>query len=256
MSADTGLIRLERAEIGYRRPLLPPLDLHVRAGVRLAVLGANGSGKSTLLKTLLGLTPLLSGRLLFPRGGPPRIGYVPQAHRADPVYPLTALQVTLQGRYGRVGLGRFVRKADRAYAREQLARVGLAAEADKPFRALSGGQRQRVLLARALAGEPELVVLDEFTSELDPAASARLLDEVSALTASSSVGLVFVTHEISAAAAHAQEVALVDGRRGLFLTGPASELLTGERLTELYGQTVRLERREDRTIVYLESGRA
>jgi ABC-type Mn2+/Zn2+ transport system ATPase subunit len=256
MDVDPDLIRLERAEIGYRQPLLPPLDLHVRAGVRLAVLGPNGSGKSTLLKTLLGLTPLLSGRRHFPRGRPPRIGYVPQAHRADPVYPLTAFQVTLQGRYGLVGVGRFMRAADRAYAREQLARVGLQSFADAPFRSLSGGQRQRVLLARALAGEPELVVLDEFTSELDPAASSRLLDEVSALTANSEVGVLFVTHEIAAAATHAQEVALVDSRRNIFEAGSAKELLTGERLTALYGQTVRLERREDRTVVYLESGRA
>ncbi len=247
------LIFLKGAEIGYRHRLLPPLDLRVRAGVRLAVLGPNGSGKSTLLKSLLGLTPLLAGERGFPLGRPPRIGYVPQAHRADPVYPLTALQVTLQGRYGLVGVGRFLRKKDRDCAAEQLVRVGLGPFADVPFRALSGGQRQRVLLARALAGEPELVVLDEFTSELDPSASSRLLQEVSALTAQSNVGVLFVTHEIAAAAAHAQEVALMDSRRGFFEAGPAEALLTGERLTALYGQTVRLERREGRTLVYLEA---
>lgn len=248
------LIRLTNALIGYRRPLLAPLDLSIHSGERLAVLGPNGGGKSTLLKSLVGLVPLISGELTFPSSRPPRVGYVPQAHRADSVFPLSTFQVVLQGRAARAGLGRFYREVDRVAATDALRKVGLGDQAASPFRALSGGQRQRVLLARALACEPELLVLDEFTSDLDPAASSQLLGEVSRLAEEVQVSVVFVTHEVSAAAEHASHVAMVDSRRGVFHWGDARTLLTGERLSRLYGQKMEVERRGDRTVVFVETG--
>jgi ABC-type Mn2+/Zn2+ transport system ATPase subunit len=247
------LVRLEKAEIGHRRPLLPPLDVAVKAGGRLAVLGPNGGGKSTLLRTLLGLLPPLSGARTL-RAPPPRIGYVPQAHRADPVFPLTTLEVVLQGRYARIGVGRRPQRADRQLALARLGQVGLGAQAAQPFRALSGGQRQRTLLARALAAEPELLALDEFTSELDPAGATALLGEVAKLAQREGVAVVFVTHEISAAAQWATQVALVDTHQQLFLHGPAEPLLTGEHLSRLYQQRISLERHGERTVVFVESG--
>jgi ABC-type Mn2+/Zn2+ transport system ATPase subunit len=251
------LIELNKASIGYDRPLLAPLDLSISRGQRLAVLGPNGGGKTTLLKALIGLVPLLSGERRLPSGGGKvRIGYVPQAHRADPVFPLTAAQVVLQGRARVAGLGRFYRAEDRDVAQWCLGRVGLGEKGRAPFRALSGGQRQRVLLARALAGDPELLVLDEFTSDLDPAGSARLLSEVSRLAQEGNVSVLFVTHEISAAADHASHVALVDSRSGVFEHGLANALLTGERLSRLYGQHIEIERRGAKTVVFVESGGA
>jgi manganese/iron transport system ATP-binding protein len=247
------LIRLERAEIGYRAPLLPPLDIAVHAGQRLAVLGPNGSGKSTLLKSLIGLLPLLGGRRVVREAAPLRVGYVPQAHRADPVFPLSSLDVVLQGRYGRIGLWRRPSAHDRRFAQRQLERVGLADRAGVPFRALSGGQRQRVLLARALCGEPELLALDEFTSELDPAAGAALLAEVAQLAKEGAASVMFVTHEVGAAAQWATEVALLDARKGLFESGPAAALLTSERMSALYGQRMQLERNGLRTAVFVDT---
>lgn len=247
------LIRLEQAQIGYHRPLLPPLDLAVHVGERLAVLGPNGSGKTTLLRSLLGLVPLLGGTL-WHRTPKPRVGYVPQAHRADPVYPLTALEVVLQGRYGRIGIGRRPKTEDRDRAKHRLAQVGLGDREKTPFRSLSGGQRQRVLLARALCGDPELLVLDEFTSELDPAGSAALLSEVAQLAEQERVSVMFVTHEISAAAQWSTEVALVDARQQVFDNGPRDTLLTSERLSRLYQQDIHLERQGQRTVVFVSSG--
>lgn len=247
------LIRLERAEIGYRKPLLPPLDVSVRPGERFAVLGPNGGGKTTLLRTLLGLLSPLSGRRVL-RAPPPRVGYVPQAHRADPVYPLTALEVVEQGRYGVIGLGRRPKRADQDAAWRRLAQVGLEACASQPFRSLSGGQRQRTLLARALAGDPELLVLDEFTSEMDPAGAAGLLAEIARLADEEKVSVLFVTHEVSAAASWATYVALIDSHQQLFEAGPATTLLDGEHLSRLYQQRIQLERREGRTIVFVETG--
>lgn len=247
------LIRLEQAQIGYRRPLLPAVDLAVHSGQRLAVLGPNGSGKTTLLRSLLGLMPLLGGNLRE-RTPKPRVGYVPQAHRADPVYPLTAQEVVLQGRYGRIGVARRPKQEDRERAKHRLAQVGLADRAQAQFRALSGGQRQRALLARALCGDPELLVLDEFTSELDPAGSAALLAEVAQLAEQERVSVVFVTHEISEAAQWSTSVALVDARHQVFEAGPSETLLTNERLSHLYQQEIQLERRGHRTVVFVASG--
>jgi ABC-type Mn2+/Zn2+ transport system ATPase subunit len=248
------LIRLENAEIGYVSPLLPPLGLSVRGGQRLALLGPNGGGKSTLLKSVIGLLPLLSGRRSFPSGRAPRIGYVPQAHRADFVYPLSAAEVVLQGRYARIGLGRRPKRADRDRALAELEKVGMAGFAKTAFRLLSGGQRQRVLLARALAGDPELLALDEFTSDLDPAASAALLREVSALVQKAHVSALFVTHEISAAAAHATHVVLVDSRRAIYEVGTSEALLESDRLSKLYGQKLRMERSGgNKVVVFVET---
>lgn len=248
------LVRLERAEIGYRRALLPAFDFVLQAGERVAVLGPNGGGKTTLLRTAIGLLPLVGGRRVV-REGRLHVGYVPQAHRADPAFPLSALQVVLQGRYGRIGLFRFPSREDKRFAQAQLERVGLGDKSAHPFHTLSGGQRQRVLLARALAGEPDVLALDEFTSELDPAASAALQSEVAQLTAGSATALIFVTHEIAAAAAHASRVVLIDSRRQVVESGDASALLVAERLTRLYGQPVHLERREGRILVTVETAR-
>jgi manganese/iron transport system ATP-binding protein len=247
------LVRLDRAVLGYRTPVLGPLDAKVLAGERWAVLGPNGGGKTTFLKALSGLIPLLAGSRTVAGGPRARLGYVPQAHRTDPVYPLSVLEVTLQGRLGVLGLWKRPGARDRDLARELLKKVGLEGRESFPFRALSGGQRQRVLLARALCGEPNLLFLDEFTSELDPAGTAALLGEVTRLTREASVSVVFITHEVSSAAAHATHVALVDGRRSLFETGPVDALLTGDQLTRLYGQRMQVERRNGRTIVHVES---
>lgn len=250
MTSDV-LVQLVNAEIGYQRPLLPPVNLTVRGGAQMAVLGPNGSGKSTLLKAILGLIPLLSGKRIL-RTPRPHIGYVPQAHRSDPLFPLTTEQVVLQGRFGRIGVGRFPKKKDWEFARQQLSEVGLSAQAHLPFRSLSGGQRQRALMARALCSEPDFLVLDEFTSDLDPAAASLLHKEVSALAKERNVAVLFVTHEVADAASHSSEVVLIDSRQATFEVGPTDVLLTSDRLTRLYGQAIQVERRDGRTIVHVE----
>ena len=247
------LLQLDGVVVGYRkdRPLLPPITFSVRQADVVGILGPNGAGKSTLLKSVLGLQPLLAGSISRPMGRAPRVAYVPQGHRTDFAYPLSALQVALMGRYGQVGLLRRPGKRDVEQARAQLAAVGLGEKAEQPFRSLSGGQRQRVLVARALAGEPELLVLDEPTSEMDPAAEHALLSLVSALAAARQVAVLFVTHEISAAAGFARTVMVMDGARNYFEAGPVEEMISSERMTRLYGRPVEVRRENGRTLVWL-----
>jgi ABC-type Mn2+/Zn2+ transport system ATPase subunit len=247
------LLRLVDVSIGYRRdkPLLPPISFGVSSGDLIGILGPNGAGKSTFLKTMLGLLPPLSGTLQLPMGRPPRLGYVPQGARPDFAYPLSVLQVTMMGRAHHLGLVRRPGKLDREISLAQLRAVGLEQLAAAPFRSLSGGQQQRVLVARALTAEPELLVLDEPTSEMDPAAEHALLSLVSALVQSRNIGVVFVTHEISAAAGFAAQVILLDGAKQYFESGPASQLVSSERMSQLYGRPVEVRHENDRVLVWL-----
>jgi len=215
------------------------------------VLGPNGGGKSTFLKTMLGLLNPLGGRVTFPLGRPPRIGYLPQTARPDFAYPLSVLQVTLMGRFASLGLIKRPGRVDHELARAQLAAVGLADQADRPFRALSGGQQQRVLVARALTAEPELLMLDEPTSEMDPAAQHGLLSLVSTLASKRNLAVVFVTHEVSAAAGFSARVVLLDAKSKFFDAGPARELVTSERMTKLYGRSIEVRYENGRALVWL-----
>jgi len=250
------LIQLDDVVLGYdrRRPLSPRIRFAVQQGDAIGILGPNGAGKSTLLKTILGSVAPLAGKLVHARGASPRVGYVPQGHRLDFAYPLDALQVVLMGRAARKGVARFYGRADRELALQALASVGLAEVAHKAFRSLSGGQRQRVLVARALVGDPELLVLDEPTSEMDPAAEHALLSLVSSLVTARKVAVLFVTHQISAAAGFSRTVMLLDGARALFEAGPTEQLVTSERMSQLYGRPVEVRREQGRTLVWLSAG--
>ncbi|MER5337152.1 metal ABC transporter ATP-binding protein [Micromonospora sp. NPDC002717] len=170
------VITVTHGVVGYDgRPVLRDVSLTVTAGEVVAVLGANGSGKSTLIRAVLGLVPLSSGSVtLFDR---PlrrfrqwhRVGYVPQRLGAGSGVPATVREVVASGRLARRGVLRPPGRADRAAVDAALAAVGLADRARDPVATLSGGQQQRTLIARALAGQPELLVLDEPTAGVDAA---------------------------------------------------------------------------------------
>jgi ABC-type Mn2+/Zn2+ transport system ATPase subunit len=245
------LIRLESAVIGYRTPLLPPIDLVVSAGTTLGVLGPNGAGKTALLKSLLGLLPLLGGKRILPLGRSPRIGYVPQRDRLDMSWPLSVLDVVLMGRVPLVGPIKRYSAKDRSAARDALSEIGVGDLAERPLHALSGGQHQKVLIARAIAAEPELLVLDEPTSAMDPAAERILLELVQRLKAAHNLSVVLVTHQLTAVAGFATEVALVDRERQLFEVGPAEKMIDPQRLGRLYGREVRVAKVGNRTAVVI-----
>lgn len=200
-------IRLEDGAVAIGgRPVLRHVDLEVSAGEFVALMGANGSGKSTLVRTLVGLRPLSSGRLeLFGTELArfrewQRIGYVPQRGGAASGVPASVLEVVTSGRLTRRRLLRPLTRADRDAVAGALEVVGLADAARESVATLSGGQQQRVLIARALAGEPEVLLLDEPTAGVDRA-NQQALSQALGVLKSRGVTVVLVAHELGPLAA-------------------------------------------------------
>ncbi|MFI6266322.1 metal ABC transporter ATP-binding protein [Micromonospora sp. NPDC051006] len=196
------VITVEHGAVGYDgRPVLRDVSLRVTAGEVVAVLGANGSGKSTLVRAVLGLVPLTGGSVtLFDR---PlrrfrqweRVGYVPQRLGAGGGVPATVREVVASGRLARRGFFRPPGAADRAAVDLALRAVGLADRAGDPVATLSGGQQQRTLIARALAGRPELLVLDEPTAGVDAASQEAFAGALREFVADGGTVLL-VAHEL------------------------------------------------------------
>jgi zinc transport system ATP-binding protein len=183
------------------RPVLRGIDLDVRAGEVLAVLGANGSGKSTLVRTMLGLVPTVRGDVelfgvrLAEFQDWRRVGFVPQRAGAASGVPATVREVVASGRLSRRRPFWPMRAADRAAVDAAIHAVGLDARSGDGVATLSGGQQQRVLIARALAGEPHLLVLDEPTAGVDVASQQSFADAVRGLV-SRGTTVVLVAHEL------------------------------------------------------------
>jgi ABC-type Mn2+/Zn2+ transport system ATPase subunit len=227
------LLSLDHVAVGYReRVVLPEVTLSLRQGSFTGLLGANGSGKSTLLKTILGLLPPLAGQLtLHPVDGrAPRLGYVPQRDSLDPLFLFTSFEVVLQACCVRVGPGRFYGRAEKDWARECLRQVGAADLERQRFSRLSGGQKQRVLIARALAVRPDLLLLDEPTAGIDPAATQAVQELLRQCHAQQGLGILLVTHELAGLSELVKEVIWL--RQGKILHGPAHQLLTRQYLEE------------------------
>ncbi len=233
------LIRLQNVELGYgRQVVLSDVQLDILQGDFFGLVGPNGSGKTTLLRCLLGILKPLSGQVARAEGL--RIGYVPQREMLDALFPLTALDIVLMGRYPRVGFMRSPSRADRAFAMQCLQQVGLADMAHRLYRDLSGGQRQRVLIARALAVEPRLLVLDEPTNGLDLPTEAAILALIERLHAEQGLTIVLVSHVLNVVARYAGRLGvLLEGR---LLVGEASDLMQEPVLQEVYGVPVCVQR--------------
>ncbi|MGH6767423.1 MAG: ABC transporter ATP-binding protein [Xanthobacteraceae bacterium] len=230
--------------IGYSdRVVGRGLDLSLTQGEVLALLGPNGGGKTTLLKTLLGLLrPLdgeaqIDGRSLASysiRERARRIAYVPQLH--TPTFAFTVETVVLMGRTAHGNLFSRPSTKDREVASHALAEFGIVHLAPRPYTMISGGERQLVLLARALAQEPQFIVLDEPTASLDFGNQGKVMREIRALAAAGH-GVLFTTHDPNHALRAADRAYLLrDGAR--VAEGPVREVLTRDQLEALYDAPV------------------
>ena len=229
------VLTLDDVSLGYEgRLVLDHVSFTIEEGEFLALLGPNGAGKTTLLRGMLGLVPVLAGRLEygFDRGVSPP-GYVPQRETLDPIFPLTVLEVVIMGTFARLRPLRPVGRREHRLAADCLDQVGLGAIARQPFWALSGGQKQRVLIARALAGDPRLLLLDEPTAGVDPGAAVAIMDVITKLNHDRGLTVLLVTHQLRIARPLVRSVIWVDG--GVAAKGPTETMLAPERIAEVFG---------------------
>jgi manganese/iron transport system ATP-binding protein len=244
------VLAIRHAAVAYdREPVVEEVSGTVDPGQSVALIGPNGAGKSTLIKAVLGLVPLVRGSIEVlgqaPGSARREVAYVPQADTLDPEFPVSALQVVLMGRYRRIGWVRRPGRADREAARSALHAVGLAERAPARFGTLSGGQRQRVLLARAIAQEARLLLLDEPFNGVDAVSQDLLLAALQGLRVGGAA-VVMATHDLGLAHLACDEVCLLNRHQVGF--GPIGTTLTPELLRATYGGQA-LELRGDAVIV-------
>ena len=237
---------------GYNgHPALENINFQVVQGEIVGVIGPNGSGKSTLMKAILGLVKPWTGGA-FVMGQPAAVqrrivGYMPQMEDVDWDFPVTVRDVALMGRYSGRGLLRRTNREDRDAADAALQRVGMHDLRERLIGELSGGQRRRVLLARALANDPVLLLLDEPVGGLDATAQHNFLDTVDELRSEGKT-VVLSTHDLSCVSEWCGKAACLN--RTLIAYGPPGEILDEQVLSETFGSHLLLVHTDGRAYAY------
>jgi ABC-type Mn2+/Zn2+ transport system ATPase subunit len=233
-------LELEHISVGYNGGLiLRDLSLSVPHGGQVAVVGPNGAGKSTLFKALVGLLPLRNGRI-FIHGEPlghhkDCVAYVPQREEVDWRFPVSVAEVVMMGRFARLGWMRRPDKSDHQAVSQALEQMKIADLATRPIGDLSGGQQQRVFLARALAQEPHILLMDEPFTGVDAATQEATLALLERLKLQGVTTLVS-THDLNMAAQRFETVLLIN--KGLVAYGPPEQALSAEAIQRAFGGQV------------------
>lgn len=219
-----------------RKPVLWDIDLTVPEGKLIGIVGPNGAGKSTLIKAVLGLIPLVSGKVeIFGKPAERQrhmVGYVPQRESVDWDFPVSALDVVVMGTYGRLGWFRRPGHAEKELALECLARVDMTKYAHRQIRQLSGGQQQRVFLARALAQQARIYFLDEPFAGVDAATEQAIIGLLQSLREQGKTVLV-VHHDLNSVPQYFDHVILLNLR--LIASGPTETTFNAENLQTTFG---------------------
>lgn len=226
--------------VGYgQKPILRHVSFRVPHGARVAVVGPNGAGKSTLFKALVGLLPLQSGRI-FIHGEPlgvhdDCVAYVPQREEVDWRFPVTVRDVVMMGRFNQMGWFGRASRTDHNITTQALQQLGIANLDNQPIGSLSGGQQQRVFLARALAQQPHILLMDEPFTGVDAVtqgATLRLLD----VLREQGVTAIISTHDLNLAAGHFDHLLLLNRR--VIGYGHPKQVLTQENLARAFGSSL------------------
>jgi len=235
--AEPARLELTDVSIGYgNRLILEDINLEIAHGAQVAVVGPNGAGKSTLFKALVGLLPLREGQILIhsqPLGHHQDcVAYIPQREEVDWHFPVTVLDVVSMGRMGKSGWFRRPGDSDRKSIRKAMVQMGIDKLAGEAIGDLSGGQQQRVFLARALAQEPHILLMDEPFTGVDSSTqevTLQLLHDLKSLK----VTVLVSTHDLNMAAQEFEQVLLLN--RKIIAFGTPQEVFTPEHLRQAYG---------------------
>lgn len=201
------LIKCENITIGYEgKPVVQNLNINIKQGDYLCIVGENGSGKTTLMKALLGLHPVMSGSVTYADGlKQNQIGYLPQQSSAQRDFPASVLEIVLSGTLNSSRFNPFYSREQKKKARENMEKTGITEFKKKCYKELSGGQQQRVMLARALCATQKLIILDEPVTGLDPIATNEMYMLISELN-KDGITVVMVSHDITASVNHGSHI--------------------------------------------------
>lgn len=239
---DSPILEIHDLTVSYdQSPVLWNVDLSLPSGKLIGILGPNGAGKSTLIKAIMGLVPLTGGYVkLFDRelnDVRRRISYVPQRESVDWNFPASVLDVVMMGTYGKLGLFRRPGKKERETAMRCLEKVGMQAFSKRQISELSGGQQQRVFIARALAQEADLYLMDEPFAGVDMATETAIFNLLLEMTKEGKTVIV-VHHDIHSAVNYFDWIIMLNLH--LVASGPKSEVVTEDLLRKTYGGKLNL----------------
>jgi len=238
--AEPARLVFEEVTAGYgQNSVLKEISLEIPQGLHVAVVGPNGAGKTTLFKTLVNLLPVWSGRILI-HGKPfgqhqDCIAYIPQRGEVDWRFPVTVEDVVMMGRYAKTGMYRRPNTRDHEVVRNCINRLGILPNAGSRINELSGGQQQRIFLARALAQEPHILLMDEPFTGIDFTTQETILEIVDSLR-EAGVTVMVATHDLNLASEHFDRVILLNHE--LVAYGKPNEVMTRENIRNAYGNHV------------------
>lgn len=248
-------LHVDRVSAGYRgnRNALEDISFQVNKGERVAVIGPNGAGKSTLFKAIVGVVQISSGRIAIngddTHSSRTNVGYVPQQNAIDWSFPASVFDVVMMGRCRHIGWFRWPGKNDRQIVRDILERLSLGDLASRQISELSGGQRQRVFIARALAQDSRLMVLDEPFTAVDQSAEQEIIESLDILT-EYGITLLLSTHHMENAALHFDKILVL--RQRLLAYGPPDDALTTANLRNAFGSALPVMTQGDDLLMFSE----
>ena len=245
------LIEFKDVTLAYgSKVVISGLNCPIQAGDFLGIVGPNGAGKTTILKAILGILKPRQGKIIKyngERNQQHRLGYVPQRGQLDEIFPFTVGEVVMMGRYYQIGVLRRIRSLDRTKTLEALHHLGIAELKDVLYADLSGGQKQRTLIARALAAEPDILILDEPTEGLDLNSQLSIMELIKHFHDDHHLTVILVSHHLNVVANYVQRIALLD--QGCFQIGTRDEILTEANLQQLYDVPIRIKKDNGQIVI-------
>lgn len=240
------IVNFEDVSIGYeKRSILDrKIDISIKKEEFWGIIGPNGGGKSTFLKTVLGLIPPVSGNVNYEYN--PVFGYVPQFSNFDDIYPFSVKDFVAMGRYSRIPVGASIKRKDWNKIMECIERVDIRHLLNRPFRSLSGGEKQRALLARSIAGYPDILILDEPTASVDWKGEAEIMSLIASIRQESKFTVMMVSHYLDTVKKYSEKVILIDKDKNIFQFGSNEELINSSNLSNLFGIDIKVENIDNR----------